>query len=401
MVLIGRRIEPETVQRAEGGDRTLDPHRSMMTCLAADDQTLRTRTETTAMIHDVVDLDRWIGLFPLDRLRADARAKVEAFRERDEARWIEATLIHSSARPKYGRATSRAEAIEMARADRDRDPADWDRRRIVEEAARRGAHGETIVSPYDLAVVTQLRAELVSAVPVGEGVPTDIFVWAKGEPRRREVTKIGGLPYWPAGKPWPEMRDGAPMHFVGQFCFADSLDIVGALPGGVLTIFAPPRWEDLFRADGYMGDMIFDWFPIGLTDLISPDSVPSVSSNWPISPYYGEILRTSDFMVPAEEDANFGWEHPDWSDLGLLNATKIGGIPWWEQLDPGLPGRFLCALESIQPAFGVPFPYLNVPEPIGPTFREQYPDDDLMWGDLGRLYLQFDGERVYWEMQCG
>jgi hypothetical protein len=298
-----------------------------------------------AMVHDEVDVDRWTSLFSLDRLRAEAQSRTD------------------------------------------------------------GPPRDTIViSPADFAVILQLRAEMAAAIPLGTAVPTDIFVWAKGEPPRREVTKVGGLPYWPAARAWPERTEGGPLMFVGQFCFADSRDIAGELPGDVLAIFAHPTWTGMFDEHGYAErGMVFEWLTLGLgeADLITPDDVPKVDSTWPISPYYGAIHRTFDHPDLGSDGGDFGWDHPEWSGLGLLKATKIGGVPWWEQYDPGVPGRFLCALESIQPALDGPYPYLNVPEPIGPSVREQYPEDDLMWGDLGRLYLQLHGERVFWEIQFG
>jgi hypothetical protein len=147
--------------------------------------------------------------------------------------------------------------------------------------------------------------------------------------------------------------------------------------------------------------MHFAWLPLGERDLIPSENLPEVKGDWPIAPYFGSIHRTFDYPDLGSDGGDFGWDHPEWSGLGLIKATKIGGVPWWEQGDPHLPGRFLCTQESIQPAFGVPYPYLNVPEPIGSDFREQYPPDDLSWGDAGRLYLHLDGERIYWEVQGG
>src|SRR6266403_694498 len=54
--------------------------------------------------------------------------------------------------------------------------------------------GEIVTSPCHLATVEQLRAECLSkrCLPTA---PTDVFVFAKGEPPDRGVTKVGGLPF--------------------------------------------------------------------------------------------------------------------------------------------------------------------------------------------------------------
>ena len=68
-------------------------------------------------------------------------------------------------------------------------------------------------------------------------MPTDIFLLNLGEPEQRAVTKVGGLPYRAAGKPWPIAQSGAPMTFLTQFCFVDSRDLVPPLPGDMLLVF--------------------------------------------------------------------------------------------------------------------------------------------------------------------
>src|SRR5262249_17436874 len=123
--------------------------------------------------------------------------------------------------------------------------------------------GDGIVGPYAIAVLEQIRAERLMRTPALERTPTDVFVFAKGEPPRRELTKVGGLPYWPARRAWPRDDEGNPLAFLAQFCFADSRDITGELPGDVLLIFTRldaritrypcPDWEQ----------MHFEWLPLG------------------------------------------------------------------------------------------------------------------------------------------
>lgn len=69
--------------------------------------------------------------------------------------------------------------------------------------------GTHVTSPFHLFAVETLRDQ--HHLRVGPAIPTDVFVWAIGEPARREVTKIGGLPYWPAHQrsiPFIELANG-------------------------------------------------------------------------------------------------------------------------------------------------------------------------------------------------
>jgi hypothetical protein len=52
--------------------------------------------------------------------------------------------------------------------------------------------------------------------------------------------------------------------------------------------------------------------------------------------------------------------------------------------------------------FDTPHPFINCPEVIPWDLPDlgQW-NDALMWGDVGRLYVFLDGEKVHWEVQCG
>lgn len=95
-----------------------------------------------------------------------------------------------------------------------------------------------VSTPRDVILTEQLREEIRRRYDIGRSVPTDVFVFGVGEPNRRDMTKIGGLPYRPAEKPWPCIPSGAPLTFVGQMRFTESKDIVGDLPFKVLLMFA-------------------------------------------------------------------------------------------------------------------------------------------------------------------
>ena len=78
---------------------------------------------------------------------------------------------------------------------------------------RQTAGGKTpeasiISGPYDIAVLEQFREASYARLPEIERVPTDVFVWSRGEPDQRAVTKIGGLPYRIKEEPWPVAPSG-------------------------------------------------------------------------------------------------------------------------------------------------------------------------------------------------
>jgi len=270
--------------------------------------------------------------------------------------------------------------------------------------------------------------------------PTDVFVFAKGEPRDRGVTKVGGLPFWPREKDWPFGKSGKPMDFVAQFCFADSTDLFDALPGDLLLIFADgvylKDWDE-----GDTGALRFEWFKRSHINLIEAADIPK--TRWEIIPVYGEIHRTIDYLIgsiwerewwsillrksksPSDFISGLGARsalekayHQSWC-VAMIEGTKIRGIPRWIQTAEGIPGRFLCALGSILPAYQTsedhivhrPYPFTNVP---GPFVRgrvsgrrvfhtadlEIQTDHLLMWGDVGSLYLFLDDKgSIHWTIQ--
>ena len=227
-----------------------------------------------------------------------------------------------------------------------------------------------ISSPFQLALLEQEREEvglrtgirrqdglqprLFEAPPTnlgrqrtaGGGIPTDVFIYGRGEPHRREVTKIGGLPYWPAGRPWPHTAQGELMTFVFQFCFADSRDITGDLPGDVLLFFS----EDILVSEEDAGHFTFEWLKLGETDLVEARDIPQTP--WRFAPVYSAIYRTFDYPgFYHDQEGGSSW-------LGAVNGTKIGGQGYWiqENLDDYSP--FLCMCATVEPAVHVPFLYI-------------------------------------------
>ena len=273
-------------------------------------------------IHDRLDLDRWIAEFPLARLRDEAREFVLRRRQKQPEEYADAQAV--------------AAHIELMHPK-------W----------------EIVVGPADVAINEQLRAEAVAA---GERprrrVPTDVAVWAKGEPANRAVTKVGGLPYRPLDAPWPLTDGGQPLRFIGQLSFVDSRDIVPTLGGDLLLIFG----DD----DALLGEterLRFEWWSVTAAPLIG--RVPDVEE--PLAPFYAALHRTE-----------------DWDDT-LFEGTKIGGVPNFIQEEEVPAGTFIGTLGSIAVPTDRRHPFVNVAEPRGGS-RE----NDLMIGDMGSLYLFLD-----------
>ena len=246
-------------------------------------------------------------------------------------------------------------------------------------------------SPLQVARLEQRRLAVFPAGPPGARLPTDVFVFALGEPAQREQTKVGGLPYWPRSRPWPRSLDGAPMTFICQFCFADSRDIVGTLPGDVLLLFGREEGPDNFDPDAYH----LAWLPLGETDLVQPAEIPA--TDWLVTPCYGVIHRTWDSPeVALAEDNDESGQHVDWHDLGVARFTKIGGLSFWSQEGSNpqheREERYLCTSSSSWSGMDPAWPLLNVEQLFrygDPTYQHL-----LMWGDVGQpnFFLRQNGE---------
>jgi hypothetical protein len=95
--------------------------------------------------------------------------------------------------------------------------------------------GVCLASPHHLFSVETLRERL--KLRVGRAVPTDVFVFGKGEPPRPDCTLFGGVPFWPLGRKWPIDGEGKQYQFFAQINFADSKDLIDKLPGDLLLMF--------------------------------------------------------------------------------------------------------------------------------------------------------------------
>jgi Domain of unknown function (DUF1963) len=270
-------------------------------------------------VHDRIDLAHWIAEFPLSQMRAEARAFV----------------------------LNRRQKLPEAYADD---------KQVEDHIQLMRPKWEIVVGPRDVAINEQLRTEALAAREyAGKRYPTDVVVWAKGEPSNRSVTKVGGLPYRPAALPWPEDSTGTPLRFIAQICFVDSRELVPPLPGDILLIFG----DD----DALVGEperLVFEWWPLAPTSLISEVPVRADA----LTPFCAVLHRAE-----------------DWDD-SIFEGTKIGGLPKFIQEVPEQSGAFIAALGSISVSADQPNPFVNVAEPYGRS-----DENDLMIGDMGSLYL--------------
>jgi len=261
--------------------------------------------------------------------------------------------------------------------------------------------GEQITSPFDLYSVERLRDE--HHLRKGIAFGTDVFVFGHGVPKDRHVTKISGLPYWPKARAWPAAADDSPYQFLAQFCFLDSRDLVGKIPGDLLLLFVPQGEEDwLWELDRVR----FEWLTVGDEPLIG--SLPKEIEPYCRSEWYGVLHRTHDYPGMAEQARKLSVDQP--YNLPILNGTKIGGIPHAIQtkgkygVDPttGLPvllpeknaavgpRAFLCQLASVQAAPGVSYPWTNQKNKLTLEFDQTgiYGDENhCLFGDMGSIYV--------------
>jgi hypothetical protein len=255
-----------------------------------------------------------------------------------------------------------------------------------------GYTGYGVSRPCHICYNERLRREMQAEYDWGPAVPVDIFIMAEGEPPDRHVTKLGGLPYRPADSPWPTTPSGAPLTFLAQFDFTDSIDLTGELPGEVLLVFCD-RSQDWFE------DVRFEWQRLGIENLVPAGQMPEQPHSF--ATCFGHIYRTVNF--PQAEQISSGYPRcrglPVYSDFYLLQyqATQIGPAPYLiQQEDKDFTGQMLCTISSVfVPERDAPYPWINRKEPL--TDDGWQSNDNLMIVDTGCIYISMDDERrLHW-----
>jgi Domain of unknown function (DUF1963) len=269
----------------------------------------------------------------------------------------------------------------------------------IDPVPRDSRGGGTINCPQALAFNEQIRRE--AFVPTDPTVPTDFFLYALGEPPRRDVTKVGGVPWRPRTLAWPLSHSREPMTFLTQFRFAESAELFRTLPGDVLLVFVRD-FRPGYEPENYFH---FEWHSLDETNLVRPTEMPP--PGWDFCTCFGVRIRTVDYDfadpgVPAKrlapliaQEGRFR-QNPIWSATKIcrLDGMKIGGLPSWNYLnDPNIDGlqqkRFLCSLAGITPPFDLPYPWVNRPTP------RPFPSKTPMILDPKETLYLMDGFNMY------
>jgi hypothetical protein len=262
--------------------------------------------------------------------------------------------------------------------------------------------------PADICYTEQIRRLAAKQGNLGRPVPVDVFVLAYGEPERRDITKIGGLPYRPADKPWPvSVESGKEMTFIAQFRFTESKDIVGPVPDDILLCFFDET--AVYDSESFPGPPVFEWYPLGMENLISSEQLPTPQFAFPTC--YGVRHRTVDYVderafelvrsiVPPEFLKHCN-EEADVRETVLydciLGMFKIGGATVWDAPETwrleqevkkarDMPKNVLCSLSEIYVPSEGQYPWLN--------FLEEQCTESMMlhWSSSGIVYLFLDDQ---------
>jgi hypothetical protein len=189
-------------------------------------------------------------------------------------------------------------------------------------------------------ILPLLRAEEPLSVEPKVTVPTDVYLFAKGEPARRDVTKVNGLPYYPARRAWPGAAEGYPQTFLAQIRMVDSRDVTGELPGDMLLLFCDYDFQNLD----------IEWVALGETDLVSACPAPG----WTFFTGYGVRWRTFDYPAwPGCPDDFPRVQH------GPLSISRVQ-VPPFDDVDPA-DVRFTIHLGSLYAIPETPYPGLTSP----------------------------------------
>lgn len=253
--------------------------------------------------------------------------------------------------------------------------------------------GRVITSPIDLWEVEVARDDLGRGT-LGPPVPVHLFLWSVLPPAKPYLTKLGGVPWRPASRPWPRNARGEPCTFVAQFCFADSRALVRRnLPGDVLLVFFAD-WNSWY------GDTLhLEWSQLDIREPVASAAVPLQSLVVP--QFSGVIYETCDY---PEVDSR-GCEGLEDGAAHFLvaetQATKIGRTSFFCQ---DLPMRqdqeLLCTLSSVMPDSGEPersmahWPLLDLERHAGdpaPCDADGWSAEQMVFGDAGALYFLIDG----------
>jgi hypothetical protein len=259
-----------------------------------------------------------------------------------------------------------------------------------------------VVSPMDLSQRERHLEEILKSETLEDFVECDALIFGYGDTECLTNTKVGGVPYWPAWKPWPEADNGQQLEFLVQINFNGSKDLMPVLPGNILSIFVKENGYELPGAYWFWQDIDPE------RKNLAVDELPTIDRPMVATPAFVVACRTREFpklMLAPGTKFSEHWEH-----LGIMRGSKIGGLPcFFSDTQPMSSGRFLAAIHSLRHPTGQPWPFVNHEKPLTP---EQLGGigvsggcgchDTVMFGDQGTIYiyLEDDGEisvrMLYW-----
>lgn len=266
----------------------------------------------------------------------------------------------------------------------------------------------TVTTPLSVVALERARAIIQPLPDECQARPADLFIFNQGEPVDRSVTKVGGLPCRPASWPWPTNPKYGPLTFLGQFNFADSRDLVPAIPADLLLVYSaaiPPVMEDERNPEPQPW-LYTEWYDQTRGDpLIELSQVPPNSHNIPV--FWGTRYRAIDCLETEQACSAIMEElrlHGYWGDTGrgaaqcslLLNGWKVGGHSRLRATGGSeARGTLLCTATSFMTDEDLPYPWLNHPAPV--SKEVMYANAILWWDGFSlELYLTEDGSIDWW-----
>jgi hypothetical protein len=215
-----------------------------------------------------------------------------------------------------------------------------------------------VIGPRDACLAIHIRETVREHVSFGPAVPADVFLLAVGEAPTRDCTKIGGLPYWPCNRVWPQSRAGEPLPFLAQFCLHDSLDIVGSVPEDMLLLFGDKNNPSTIVAK---------WQSLSCgSKLLTRKEMPVK----PVTPcFYGTRWRTENYPNATYSDPVRLPDGNTVSELWFvcqLLGMQIGTHPYFPKWDtpPIITERVVCSLSAVFPIPNLDWPFMNRALPL-------------------------------------